>query len=39
MDNVILNQKRHLKCFLVLVCAMAYSKTNDNRSYGQAKVC
>ena len=40
MDNVILNQNiQFSNAVLVLICATAYSKTDDNRSYGQATVC
>ena len=38
MDNVILNLNIHSNGVLVLICAMAYSKTDDNQSSGQAKL-
>ena len=39
MDNIILNKYFTLNAVLVLVSATAYSKTDNNRSSGQAKLC
>ena len=39
MGNVILNQNIQLNAVLVLICATAYSKTDDNRWYEQTKLC
>ena len=36
MDNVLLNQNIHFKCGLILICATAYGKINDNRVIWQS---
>ena len=39
MDNVILTKIFNLNAVFVLICATAYSKTDDNLWSGQAKLC
>ena len=39
MDKAILTKIYNLNAVFVLICATAYSKTDDNRWSGEAKLC